>query len=137
MHYTKLQLFKNLWAQKESVRFIINGLIATLIHFLILYMCVNLLVISYDGISNFIGAIFGTIYSFLGNKFFVFKSKNNSIFREGFRFLILYSLMALNHGIFLYIWSDLIGKDFIIGFFIITILNTFLSFFYNKRKVFI
>lgn len=130
-------MIRDFTAQKEAVRFVINGLIASLIHFSVLYACVNLLIISYDGISNFIGAIFGTIYSFLGNKFFVFNSKHNSIYTEGYKFLILYTLMAFNHGVFLYVWSDLFGQNYILGFIIITILNTMLSFFYNKYKIFI
>jgi len=128
---------KDLVSTNEKIRFVINGVIATSIHFLVLYLCVDFLKIAYYGISNFIGAILGTSYSFLGNKFFVFKNSNNNILVQSYKFILLYTCMAINHGIFLYIWSDICDYNYMLGFFLITIVNTILSFFINKYKIFV
>ena len=121
----------------EVVRFAVNGLIATSVHFTILYLCVNFFVLPYTGISSLIGAIFGTISSFLGNKFYVFRySNNNNILTQTSQFAILYTVMALNHGLFIYLWSDLGKQNFMLGFVLITFINTVLSFLFNKYRIF-
>jgi len=127
---------KNNTAFNEVVRFIINGLIATSVHFVILYLCVSYSILPYDGISNLIGAIFGSIFSFLGNKFYVFRGSNNNVFIQTSQFIVLYALMALNHGVFLYYWSDLGNHNYMVGFIIVTIVNTIISFLCNKYMIF-
>ena len=127
---------RNIPEKNEETRFILNGLIATSIHFLILYLCVNFFRLDYYGVSNLMGAIFGTAYSFLGNKYYVFRNSNNNILIQTSQFITLYSFMAINHGAFLYFWSDLCNYNYLIGFILITTINTVLSFFVNKYKIF-
>jgi putative flippase GtrA len=132
----KTLFMKDLIINNEKIRFVINGLIATSIHFLVLYLCVDFLMVAYYGISNLIGAIFGTVYSFLGNKFYVFKDSNSNIFVQSSKFIGLYTCMAINHGAFLYYWSDIFNYNYMLGFLLITTLNTVLSFLVNKYKIF-
>jgi putative flippase GtrA len=122
--------------KSEKIKFLINGLIATSIHLLVLYVCVNFLMVAYYGLSNFIGAVLGTAYSFLGNKFYVFKNSSGDVLVQSTKFIGLYSCLAVNHGAFLYYWSDFAQYNYILGFLLITILNTVFSFFINKYKVF-
>jgi len=127
---------KSIVNTNEVIMFLINGLIATAVHFSILYFCINFLMLNYDGISNFIGAFFGTVSSFVGNRVFVFKKSTGNIFMQSSKFFMLYAIIAINHGLFLYYWSDISGHNYIIGFVLITLMNTILSYFCNKYKVF-
>ena len=69
------------------------------------------------GFSNFYAFLFGSISSFLGNKFFVFKyTKNSKILMQVFKFCFLYLSLAILHGIALYWWSDINNYNYITGF---------------------
>ena len=127
---------KNILHISEVVKFIINGLIAAMVHFIILYLCINFLKLDYDGLSNLIGACFGTLSSFIGNRIFVFNASNGDILVQTSRFIMLYAGMAINHGLFLYYWSDVFNHNYIVGFVLITIMNAVASYFFNKYKVF-
>lgn len=127
---------KKLFSLDETYKFIINGLFATLVHFLVLLALISFSPLNY-GVSNFIGYIFGSISSFLGNKFFVFKISNNiHTFIQALKFTFLYIFLALNSGLALYIWADINKYNFVIGFLGITALNTFISFMVNKFLIF-
>jgi putative flippase GtrA len=120
----------------EPVRYIINGLIATAVNYLVLNF--NLLVIGIKsaGIANFIAAIFGITASFLGNRYFVYKEHNNSVQSQLVRFLLLYGFLALTAGFVMYIWSDLYGFSYQTGFLIATFIQVLFSYFGNKVLVF-
>lgn len=121
---------------RELILFLINGVIATFIHLIILITLVNFSGMSY-GVSNFCAAIFGISASFFGNKFFVFGKKNDLNLKiQIIRFLSLYSFLAINHGFLLFLWSDLNGLNYLVGFLIITFLNTSISFLVNKFVIF-
>lgn len=126
----------NIFITLEVVKFCINGLIAAAVHFFVLYICINFFLIEYYGVSNSLGAIFGIISSFIGNRYFVFHKSKGNFLKQSLRFSLLYLVIAVNHGLFLYLWSDVLNKDYIIGFFLITCFNTILSFLGNKYKVF-
>ena len=115
---------KKIFSVDETYKFIINGLFATLVHFFALLSLSSFSPLNY-GVSNFIGYIFGSISSFLGNKFFVFKPSNNiHTFTQALKF------------VFLYIWADINKYNFVIGFMGITALNTIISFLVNKFLIF-
>jgi putative flippase GtrA len=128
-------------SQKEPVvqeifLFLINGFLATSVHFAALILFVNFAGLSY-GASNFLSFLVGSISSFLGNKFFVFKVTNK--FRTSSQFInffFLYLTLAFVHGIALYWWSDINEYNYIVGFLLITILNMVISFIFNKYIIF-
>ena len=126
----------NLILNLEVTKYIFNGLVATAAHFFVLYILINWFMFESYGISNTIGFVIGTIVSFFGNKYFVFIGSKGNFFKQYFKFFLLYTIMALNHGFFLYLWSDIYNKNYIIGFILITSFNTILSFLVNKYKVF-
>tara|TARA_B100001059_G_C17574928_1_gene446892 strand:+ start:241 stop:645 length:405 start_codon:yes stop_codon:yes gene_type:complete len=127
---------KKIFSADETYKFIINGLFATLVHFLVLLILSSFSPLNY-GVSNLIGYIFGSISSFLGNKFFVFKISNNiHTFTQALKFIFLYIFLAINSGVALYIWTDINKYNFVIGFLGITALNTIISFMVNKFLIF-
>ncbi|MDA9344674.1 GtrA family protein [Gammaproteobacteria bacterium] len=121
---------------EETSKFIINGLVATLVHFLFLIAFTSHTPLNY-GVSNFLAYLFGSTSSFLGNKFLVFRlSENSKTFSQLLKFIILYAFLAFNHGFALYFWTDVNGHNFIIGFLTITVINTIISFLINKFIIF-
>ena len=63
--------FKKL-LQQQPFRYLVNGGVATVVHFFILTF--NLKVLDWEsaGLSNIVAAVCGTIVSFLGNRYYVF-----------------------------------------------------------------
>ena len=64
---------------KEIYLFLTNGIIATVTHFIILFVFVENNLFSYVSFSYFFAAIISISISFLGNKYFVFQNKNNFV----------------------------------------------------------
>lgn len=116
--------------------YIINGAIATAVHYSVLYFNVELVKLNSVGISNFVAAFFGISASFIGNRFFVFSDKKGKILKQIKSFALLYFSIAFMHGLFLYLWADLYGMDYRIGFVLVTILQVLLSYIGNKKMVF-
>ncbi len=116
--------------------FFINGLFATFVHFTLLFFLVNFSTLNY-GFSNFYAFLCGSMSSFLGNKFIVFKVvKNSKILLQILKFSFLYLFLAIGHGIALYWWSDIYSYNYIIGFILITLFNLIISFLFNKYLIF-
>jgi putative flippase GtrA len=121
----------------EAVRYAVNGLMATAVHFGVLQLNLNILSISSVGVANFIAALFGVFFSFVGNRYFVFKSQKKSSMSQVFRFGGLYATIAILHGIVLFWWCDLQGWDYRSGFVVATTLQIVSSYLGNKMYVFI
>ena len=88
------------------------------------------------GIANFIAAIFGIATSFVGSRYFVYKNHSNTMSSQLLRFLLLYGFIAVLAGFLMYIWSDLYGFSYQIGFVIATFVQMLFSYFGNKILVF-
>ncbi|MDC1013718.1 GtrA family protein [Gammaproteobacteria bacterium] len=123
--------------KNETSKFIVNGIFAALVHFFFLISLTTFTDANY-GFSNFIACIFGSMTSFVGNKYFVFKFYNQSTHTiiQLYKFLLLYLFLCLNAGLALYFWTDIYGYYFIYGFLGITVINTILGFLANKFLVF-
>lgn len=120
----------------QLVKYIVNGLFATLIQFLTLKMCIELLEIPSAGLSNIIGSIFGISASFFGNRLFAFPESTETLSKQATNFLFLYTLIALLNGVILYLWSDVFSAPYQIGFIFARIPQFLLSYFGNKFIVF-
>ncbi len=120
----------------EFARYIINGLSATLIHYIVLIFNLEWLDIRSAGASNFIAAIFGVTASFLGNHYYVFRNVRGNMLYQGMKFFLFYGLIALLHGAILLIWSDWYGFDYRIGFLLATALQVVISYLGNKYIIF-
>jgi putative flippase GtrA len=116
--------------------YVVNGLIATAVHFAVLWTNINLLGMSSAGAANFLAAIVGISASFAGNRWFVFAAHAQPIFGQATRYLLLYAAVALLHGGVLWLWSDVSHLDYRIGFILATCLQFVLTFLGNRYLVF-
>ena len=122
--------------KSEIIRYVINGVFATIIHFSVLTINLKLLNFNSAGIANFVAAIFGITSSFLGSRYFVFKNFEESIARQAVKFSLLYGLIALIHGSVLWVITDNYGISYVFGFALATVIQLSLSYFGNKHLVF-
>lgn len=120
----------------EVIRYIINGLLATGIHYSVLTINMQLFNMQSAGIANMIAACFGITVSFVGNRYFVFNKRQKPIRKQAMTFALLYVCIACMHGLLLFLWSDVYKFDYRIGFIIATALQVLLSYLGNKKLVF-
>ena len=120
----------------EVVRYGINGVVATAVHYGILSFNLRVLDFSSAGMANLIAAGFGIAISFLGSRYFVFPSAGEPFIRQAVKFSGLYGAIAVLHGLVLFVWTDLYAADYRIGFLIATTMQMSLSFLGNKFLVF-
>lgn len=118
------------------VRYVLNGLFATAVHFLALTFLIEGLQMASAGAANFIAAGFGITASFLGNRFFVFAYARGPLAYLAVRFLLLYAGIAVVHGLTLALWTDWLALDYRIGFLLATFLQFALSYSGNRWLVF-
>ena len=86
--------------------------------------------------ANMAACFFGILVSFLGNKYVVFKSVSGNLSGQFIHFSLLYSFVAIFHGIFIYIWADFNGFNYRVGFLIATALQFLITYNYNKVLIF-
>lgn len=121
---------------QEIIRYVINGLLATGIHFSILTFNIEILHISSAGVANFIAAIFGITVSFLGSRYYVYRGHTGTFIHHAVKFVLLYAAIAVMHGFVLYLWSDVYGLSWRIGFLVATFIQVCISYIGNKIWVF-
>lgn len=120
----------------QLARFLVNGLVATAVHYTVLHVCIEMLHVPLAAVANGIAAVFGIITSFLGNRYFVFAGRQGSAVRQGALFVGVYATVALLHGLLMFAWADWLGLDYRIGFLLITGMQMVFSFIVNKFVVF-
>lgn len=120
----------------QVLRYIGNGLVATTVHYLLLRFNIEVVQVPSAGLANAIAAIFGIVVSFLGNRYFVFRAAGKALARQGALFLASYGLIALLHGLILYVWTDRAGLNYTMGFLLATVVQVACSFVINKFLVF-
>ena len=118
------------------LRFIANGLLATIVHFGVLSLCVEVLRVPSAGISNMIAATFGITSSFLGNRHLVLDANDRPALPQVGRFVLLYARLALLQGVFMMAWADWGGFDYRIGFVLATAFQLVFSYLGNQHLVF-
>lgn len=120
----------------EITRYVMNGLLATGVHYSVLTFNMQVYGMQSAGLANLIAAVFGITASFLGSRYFVFKKHQEPIVNQAMAFGILYASIACLHGVVLYGWTDVYKFDYRIGFLIATALQIVLSYTGNKILVF-
>ena len=121
---------------KEIYLFLTNGIIATVTHFIILFVFVENNLFSYISFSYFFAAIISISISFLGNKYFVFQNKNNFV-GDLLRFFLLYIVLLILNSVIIYILCDVIDIDYKVGFTIALVFQTIFSYLGLKFFVFL
>jgi putative flippase GtrA len=120
----------------QITRYVINGVIATGIHYGVLIFNLEVLNFPSAGLANLIAAVFGITSSFVGSRYFVFCKTDDSILAQAVKFSGLYGAIAVLHGFVLLLWTDWFGLAYGIGFIIATFLQVSLSYIGNRRLVF-
>jgi len=121
---------------REPIRYLINGVFATLVNYGVLNFNMLILDMHSAGVANFIGSAFGITASFLGSRYFVYKEHTNTMSSQIVRFILLYGFIALLAGLVMYIWSDIYGLSYQLGFIVATVIQMLFSYFGNKILVF-
>lgn len=121
---------------RQSVRYLINGLAATAVHFAVLTFNLQVLGWGSAGIANLVAAVFGITTSFLGSRYFVFQGSVEPLLKQIYRFIFLYATIALLHGALMYVWADHYRLNYIAGFVVATGMQVLCSYWGNKRMVF-
>ena len=121
---------------KQPIRYIVNGLVATAVHFLVLTFNLKVLEWNSAGVANLIAAVFGISVSFLGSRYYVFKGSLEPLVKQLYRFMLLYVAIAILHGLIMYVWVDLNLQNYMIGFVIATVMQVACSYIGNKVLVF-
>ena len=124
------------WQLTELSRYGINGFVATVIHFVVLTFNLQFLEVNSAGLASMFSAIIGITSSFLGSRYFVFKSTGEQVASQFMKFSGMYIAIALLHVAVLAVWTDWNGLDYRIGFIIATLLQVTLSYLGNKFMVF-
>ncbi len=139
MNYEDFKLIKK-YISRESKRiplfFFINGTFATIVHYFILFIILNLMQFGSAGVASLIASAIASIVSFFGNKYFVFRVDFYSVSVQATRFATLYLIVALFHGGFLLTWTDWLGWNYNVGFLLAVTFQVFASYYGNKNYVF-
>lgn len=121
----------------ELTRFLISGLVATVVHYGVLTFNLEVVGFGSAGLANLYAAAAGISASFLGNRLYVFSgSKRQPWLPQALKFSGVYSTVAVMHGLVLWLWTDRFGFDYRVGFLIATALQVSISYVGNKRLVF-
>ena len=99
-----------------ALRYILNGLAAAMVHFIVLFACLRFVGLGSAGLANTIAACAGITFSFFGARHFVFLATHQPAVAQARRFGVLYAAMAAMHGLVMFVWSDLAGLDYRAGF---------------------
>ena len=119
----------------EVLRYAINGLVATAVHYAILTLNLKVFGMHSAGLANLIAASVGITVSFLGSRFFVFAGARGSLAGQALKFGGLYAAIALVHGGVLLVWTDMARLDYRVGFLIATAIQVSMSYVGSKRLV--
>jgi len=120
----------------EIVRYVLNGAMATAVHYLVLHAMVSAGQISSVGLANAMAAVCGIAASFVGSRYFVFRASHLPLAPQAAKFAGLYGLLILMHGATLYLLTDIGGIDFRLGFAFALALQVTATYVGNKRLVF-
>jgi putative flippase GtrA len=121
---------------QEVLRYGINGIVATAVHYAVLTFNLQVLSMPSAGLANMVAAVFGISTSFVGSRYFVFRQTEEGILAQAAKFGGLYAVFALVHGAVLFLWSDWMGYDYRLGFLLATAVQIAGSYLGNKFLVF-
>lgn len=121
---------------RQLMRFVINGLVATGVHFAVLTLLVEVVHVPSKGVANLLAASVAIVASFLGNRYLVFAATKARASAQLWRFVLLNVAIALLNGGLMAVWSDLLKLDYRVGFVLISAVQFILSFLGNRFLVF-
>lgn len=120
----------------ELLRYGINGFVATVVHYLVFVINLQIFEMQSAGLANFYGALTGISCSFLGSRCFVFPLGRGRGVSQAKKFGAIYGASAVMHAAVLTVWTDWNGLDHRAGFLLASGLQVILSYLGNKFWVF-
>jgi putative flippase GtrA len=121
---------------QRPFRYLVNGCVATGVHFVVLVFSMQVLNWSSAGVANGLASLIGIATSFVGSRYYVFKHSPETAASQITKFLMLYLSIALLHAGVLLVWADYYHLNYVIGFFVATLMQLMLSYWGNKVLVF-
>jgi putative flippase GtrA len=116
-------------------RFIVNGIVATAVNYVVLVACIEGLGWSSAGIASLAASACGISASFLGNRYFVFDGTGSKVVPQAGKFLALYVALALLQSAILMVWTDQLGLSYQSGFVLATAVQFCISYL-GSRQIF-
>ena len=120
----------------ETLRYLVNGVVATLVHYLVLRTAIDGFEIESAGLANLLGSTAGIATSYAGNRHFVYRQTQAPILAQGTRFVLLYAALALMHGGVMFLWTDWLGLNYQLGFLLTVAIQVVVGYLGNKHLVF-
>jgi putative flippase GtrA len=121
---------------REIIFFILNGIVATLVHFFILLVFIDVIQLDSLIISNIFAGIAGMTSSFLGNRKFVFNTSKVNLSEQLLKFIALYLSVIILHTVVISIFTNIFTIDYRISFVIASSFVISVSFLINKFVIF-
>ena len=120
----------------QLTRFVINGIVATSTHYLLLVALLELARLPSAALANLVAATAGTGVSFFGNRQFVFRQRGSSVLWDASKFVSVYGVLALYNTAYMFLWADKLALNYHLGFVFCVAIQTCLSFLANRFIVF-
>ena len=120
----------------EFSKYTVNGILATAIHYFVLTFSLKVMGMPSAALASVLASGIAITSSYIGNRFFVFRSVSDQILRQYIKFFWIYCLIATIHGTVLFITTDWLKYDYRVGFFIAVIIQVFLGYVGNKKLIF-
>ena len=139
----KLQKLISLFLNKETILYLIFGVLTTVINFVVARLCYDRLPISSSAAliftANTIAWVAAVIFAFITNKLFVFESKSMEHSLLIHEIVTFFSARLLSLGIDLlgmYLLVDVAGWDFTISKLIMNVIVIILNYVLSKLFIF-
>lgn len=123
---------------KNLLKYSVNGLFATLMHYLALIILIEFFKIKYIGIGNIFASIVGIIFSFFGNKYLVFHMNSNrrQTIKKFVEFSASYIVIAIIGAAIFFLLTDIFRFNYHYGFFLIIIIQFILGYLTSSNLIF-
>ena len=123
---------------KETILYVIFGILTTIINLTVYYLFSNIININYL-ISNAIAWIISVVFAYITNKFFVFNSSyinKDVIIEEFIKFMNCRLISGLSEVVLLFLFVDLLLMNDIVAKLIIGVLVALINFIFSKVFIF-
>ena len=120
----------------QMFRYLVNGVFATIVHYLVLSMSIESFHFKSAALANLIASMISIFISFIGNRIYVFNKKSDPMLAQFIKFFGMYCLIALVHGLVLFIWADSLKLDYRVGFLLAVFIQIILGYIGNKKVIF-
>ncbi|MES9875734.1 MAG: GtrA family protein [Candidatus Sedimenticola sp. PURPLELP] len=120
----------------QGSRFAVVGLVATIAHYLTIFVVVDVLDLMKPTPATVAGGIFGITIAYIGNYKYVFCPANANHRQLITVFLMVYTVVILLHAGFMYLFTEVLSMPYEYGFIVATFFSAATSFLANRFVVF-